>query len=107
MAEFVRVAAVGDIPLGQMRGFEVGFERIVIGHTENGFFAVADECSHDAAPISDGELRGNNLVCPRHGAMFNIENGAVTGPPAVIGIDSYEVKVDGDDVFVRFDESVD
>ena len=107
MAEFIKVARVSDIPPGQIRGFEVGYERIVIGHTENGFFAVTDECSHDAAPISDGELRGKNLVCPRHGAMFNIENGAVTGPPAVIGIDCFEVKVDGEEIYVRLDESVD
>ena len=101
MAEFTRIASVTDIPKGAMRSYQVGYDHIVLCNVGGKFFALADECSHDAAPISDGKLEGGNLVCARHGAKFDVVSGAVTGPPAVIGIDKYEVKVEGNDILVK------
>ena len=103
MADFVKVAVTSDIPIGQLRAFQAGHTRIVIGNSGDGYFALADECSHDSAPISDGNLVGNNIVCPRHGAKFDIHTGAVTGPPAVIGIDKYELRIEGEDILVKVD----
>ena len=77
MARFERVASTRDIPLGEMKGFRVGYQRLVIAHTEGGFFAVVDECSHDSAPISDGQVLGHEVVCARHGARFDLKTGAV------------------------------
>lgn len=103
MADFVKVAVTSDIPTGQLRAFQAGHARIVICNNGDEYFALADECSHDAAPISDGNLIGNTIVCPRHGAKFDIRTGAVTGPPAVIGIDKYELKIEGEDILVKID----
>lgn len=100
MAEFVRVAAVDEIPEGTMKGFEVGRQKFVVAHTADGFFAVIDECSHDAAPISSGRIRGNEIMCTRHGARFDLKTGAVTAPPAIVPIDTLTVKVDGGDILV-------
>ncbi|HOP08053.1 MAG TPA: Rieske 2Fe-2S domain-containing protein [candidate division Zixibacteria bacterium] len=101
MSKFVKVAKIGDIPEGSMKGFEVGYDRILVCHTAKGWFALTDECSHDSAPISGGELRGQEVVCPRHGARFNIETGEVAAPPAVVGIDPMEIKIENDEVFVK------
>jgi 3-phenylpropionate/trans-cinnamate dioxygenase ferredoxin subunit len=101
MAEFTRVAAVGDIPPGETRGFTVGHERIMIANLDGTFYALTDECSHDSAPVSGGKLQGHEIVCPRHGAKFDVRSGAVTGPPAVVGIDNYEVRVEGEDILVK------
>jgi len=103
MAEFKRVANVADIPEGQMRGFEVGFDKVAVCHTSEGFFAITDECSHDAAPISSGSVAGNEVVCPRHGARFDLKTGDVTAPPAVVGIDTLELKIENDEIFVKVD----
>ena len=103
MADFVKVAVTTDIPTGELRSFRVGHTDIVVCNTGDGFHALADECSHDSAPISDGDLDGNDIVCPRHGATFDIHSGAVTGPPAVIGIDKYELKIEGEDILVKID----
>jgi len=46
-------------------------------------------------------IKAHQVICPRHGARFNIVTGAVEAPPAVVGIDTYEVKIDGDDILVR------
>ncbi|MFH1686082.1 MAG: Rieske 2Fe-2S domain-containing protein [bacterium] len=103
MADYVKVARVSDIPEGSMRGFEIGPHHIVICHAADGFHALADECSHDAAPISSGELQGREIVCPRHGARFSIIDGSVTAPPAVVGIDRFKHKIEGEDIFVLLD----
>ncbi len=104
MTDFVKVARTDDIPLGMIKAFEVGYDRVVLAHTDDGFFAVADECTHDSAPISDGKLRGNDIMCTRHGARFDLRTGAVTAPPAIVPIDSYEVKVEEGDVFVKIED---
>ena len=104
MSEFVKVAKTSDIPEGGLKGFEIGYNRFVIAHTAEGFFAVVDECSHDSAPISDGRVRGNHIMCTRHGARFDLKTGAVTHPPAIAPIDTLELKIEDDDILVLLDE---
>ena len=103
MGHFVRVAGVGDIPEGQVREYEVADVNIVICHASDGFYALANECSHDSSPFGDGRLVGHELVCPRHGARFDIRTGAFTAPPAVVGIDRFELKVESVDIYVLVD----
>ncbi|MDH3892119.1 MAG: non-heme iron oxygenase ferredoxin subunit [candidate division Zixibacteria bacterium] len=100
MSAFVRVADTADIPPGEMKSFTVAHRQIVVCNIDNEFFALADECSHDSAPISDGHLDEARLVCPRHGATFDIRSGRATGPPAVVGIDKYELKIEGEGILV-------
>ncbi|MBD3258492.1 Rieske 2Fe-2S domain-containing protein [candidate division GN15 bacterium] len=104
LAEFVKVANVSDIPEGKLKGFEIGHNKFVVAHTADGFFAVVDECSHDSAPISDGRVRGKDIMCTRHGARFDLRTGAVTAPPAIVPIDTLEVKIEGDDILVELEE---
>ncbi len=103
MAGFRKVASVGDIPLATMRAFQVGHSRIVVCNVGGSFYAIADECTHDGAPISTGRLFKEQVVCPRHGARFNVKDGAVEAPPAVVPVETYEVKIDGDDILVAVD----
>ena len=100
----MKVARTEEIPEGKLRGFEIGHHRFVVAHTESGFYAVIDECSHDSAPISDGRIRGEHIMCTRHGARFDLKTGAVAAPPAVAPIDTYELKVDGDDILVLLED---
>ena len=103
MGEFVKVATVDDIPVGEMKSVRARHARVVVCHLEDGFFAMADECSHDYVPISTGWVRGDNVICPRHGAEFDIRTGAAKSPPAVAGIDVFETKVEDGDVYVMVD----
>jgi len=103
MAEFKKVAHVEEIPLGQVKGFEVGFDKIVICNTGNGFYAVIDECTHESQPLNKGKLKGNILICPHHGARFDVTTGAVMQAPAIVPITTYEVKVENGEIFVKLD----
>ncbi|MDZ4723162.1 MAG: Rieske 2Fe-2S domain-containing protein [candidate division Zixibacteria bacterium] len=101
MSTFVRIASTEDIPQGKLKAFEVNHVLIVVAHTVDGFYAVADECTHDSEPIHTGRIRGNEIMCSRHGARFDLKTGAVTAPPAVVPIDTYELKIEGEEIFVR------
>ncbi|HWR82371.1 MAG TPA: non-heme iron oxygenase ferredoxin subunit [Candidatus Deferrimicrobium sp.] len=103
MAQFRRVTAVTDLPPGTMKAFEIGHERLVVCHTTEGIYAVADECSHDSAPISEGRLHGDEIICPRHGARFSVKDGSVKAPPALVPIDTYEVRIEGNEILVRLE----
>lgn len=104
MGKFVRIGSIDEIPVGSMRAFEIEHNRFVVAHTESGFFAVVDECSHDSAPIGDGRVHGHEVECTRHGARFDLETGAVTAPPAVAPIDTLEVKIDRDNILVFLED---
>jgi 3-phenylpropionate/trans-cinnamate dioxygenase ferredoxin subunit len=100
MGAFVRVGSVDDIPVGKLKAFEISYTRFVVAHTAEGFFAVADECTHDGEPIHSGRVRGEEIMCTRHGARFNLHTGEVTAPPAIVPIETMQVKVEGNDIFV-------
>jgi nitrite reductase/ring-hydroxylating ferredoxin subunit/uncharacterized membrane protein len=46
-------------------------------------FAMAETCSHFSAPLSEGKLDGDTVVCPYHFSRFSLEDGRVLDGPAV------------------------
>ncbi len=63
-------------------------------------YAIEDVCTHDGGPLDQGELQGACVVCPRHGATFDVRTGAVVTLPAVVPLMTFPVTVDGDAVYV-------
>lgn len=103
MANFKRAARLDDIPVGEMKAVSINHRQILLVHTEDGIFALADECTHDFVPLDTGRLKGNQIMCTRHGARFDVKTGAVLAPPAVADVDTYEVKIDNNDIYVSVD----
>ncbi|HEX3656693.1 MAG TPA: Rieske 2Fe-2S domain-containing protein [Pirellulales bacterium] len=101
MAEFRRVAKVGDIPDPGKRVFELDERLIVVFHVEGRYYALDDVCTHDDGPLGEGELQGYTIACPRHGAKFDIRDGRALTMPATQPTGSYEVRVEGDDVLIQ------
>ena len=66
-------------------------------------YAVEDVCTHDGGALDAGELDGTRVMCPRHGAFFDVTTGRALTLPAVIPLPTYAVHVDGDDVTVDVD----
>ncbi|MEM9131191.1 MAG: Rieske 2Fe-2S domain-containing protein [Actinomycetota bacterium] len=95
------LGSLDDLEDGQMRAFEdIGEYGIVVCRVDGTLHAVIDNCSHADAPLSEGRFRGRTLVCPVHGAAFNVTTGEHSGPPAWEGIDCYPVVEDDDGVRV-------
>jgi nitrite reductase/ring-hydroxylating ferredoxin subunit len=90
---FVPVLPVADLPAGQMRCVEVGSVQVLLAHGKDGIYALNNICSHAYARMDEGRLRGNRLICPLHGAAFDVRTGAVLGAPAVVPLQAYPVRV--------------
>jgi 3-phenylpropionate/trans-cinnamate dioxygenase ferredoxin component len=103
MTEYIRVATTGEVPPGTMKRVDVAGTRVVLVNVGGEFVAVDDTCSHEEASLSQGTLTGEVVVCPKHGARFNVKTGRVLSLPAVRSLAVYPVRVDGDAVLVSPD----
>ena len=92
-AEFLEIAPASELPNGERLFVEVESRSLVIFNIADQFFAIADICTHDDGPLGDGDLEGYNIVCPRHGAEFDIRTGKVMQMPAVVDVPAYPVRV--------------
>lgn len=99
MAEFVRVAAVSDIPNGEGRPFEIGDTEVAIFNVDGTFFAINNLCKHQGGPLGEGELDGKVVTCPWHDWTYDVTSGASPEDPDC-SVDKYEVKVEGEDILV-------
>lgn len=97
---FVKAAKVSDVPSGRIQVVELEEEEIALCNVGGEIYAVMNVCTHDGGPLGDGYLLGDEIECPRHGARFNVRTGAVKTLPAIIPIPTFEVRIDGDDIWV-------
>ena len=102
MDDYVKVATVDDIQLGERVLIELDGIRIAIFNLDGTYYAIEDTCTHDGGPLVEGEiLDGRQIQCPRHGARFDIRTGAALTMPAFEPTPTYEVQVDGEDIYVE------
>ena len=93
-SSFVPVMTLAEIPQGSMQAKVLDGREIVICHTrEGGVFALDNVCTHAHARMCEGRLRATRLVCPLHGASFDVRDGRVLGPPATVPLPTYPVRV--------------
>jgi nitrite reductase/ring-hydroxylating ferredoxin subunit len=100
MAEFIKIAKTSDIPPGGVMPFEAEGELIAICHVNGRFYAIKDVCTHMEYPLSNGLLDDEIITCAWHGAKFNVRTGEVLSIPAYESVETYQVKVEGDDIYV-------
>ena len=91
--EFRTVAQVSDLAPGEMMQVRIGRQRIGLYNVGGEFFATDDTCSHEEASLTEGFLFDDIVECPLHGAAFCVRTGGVEAFPAVIDIDTYEVRI--------------
>lgn len=100
MTAKVFVGKLADFPSGSISPRELDGHGIVIANVGGQLYAVDDECPHARQPLSQGFLKGCELVCIFHWAIFDLEKGSVVQGPATTPVASFQVQVDGDDVLV-------
>jgi 3-phenylpropionate/trans-cinnamate dioxygenase ferredoxin component len=87
-------------PRGVLR-VQLEGEPVAIICTEGGSFsAISDVCSHAEVALSDGDIDGNTVECWLHGSRFDVRTGKPLGPPATRAVPVYDLKFDGDDVYL-------
>jgi 3-phenylpropionate/trans-cinnamate dioxygenase ferredoxin subunit len=101
MAEkFVKVCSENEIAEDSIKNFDVDGKSIALAKYDGRIYAVDDVCTHDGGDLGGGDVVDGQVQCPRHGARFDLKTGEATQMPAVIGIGTYEVKIEDGDVMV-------
>ncbi len=80
--EYYPVISVDDLIPGERIFIDVDDMAVVIFNIAGDVYAIEDRCTHDDGPLGEGELEGFEIICPRHGAKFDVRNGQALTLPA-------------------------
>jgi nitrite reductase/ring-hydroxylating ferredoxin subunit len=101
MAEKHKVCRVEELPPGRGRTFCVNGTKIALFNVDGKFYATESECTHEGTPLAEGPLRGSRVLCPSHGAEFDVTTGEALSAPASYPVDCYRVSVEAGEVLVE------
>jgi 3-phenylpropionate/trans-cinnamate dioxygenase ferredoxin subunit len=94
MSDWVDVTEVAAFAHGERRVVDIGGREILVVNLNGQYFAVEDVCTHDGTPIAEGEIIGEEIVCPRHGARFCLRTGRALCAPAYEPVATFPVRVE-------------
>ena len=98
--KFVSLTKTSLIEENRVTCLEIEGHRVALGKVKGEFFAVQNKCSHAEQSFDTGRMRGHKLLCPLHGAIFDIRDGSVLAAPASRPLVTYRLKVDGEDILI-------
>lgn len=101
MPKFVEVAKKSQIPENGVIGVEVEGKTLALVNLSGTIYALDDRCPHQDGPLSDGQIEGEEIVCPWHTSHFDVKTGRVTMDPAMEDVATYKVRLVGDAVEVE------
>ncbi len=101
MGTFKKAAETKDLEPGTAKLVEIEGREIALFNVDGKFHAIDNTCTHQGGPLAEGEIGGNVVTCPWHGATYNIKTGEVLGRPAPSGVASYNVRVEGEDIEIE------
>lgn len=105
VVEFVKACRESEISEGKTKAVIIKDKPLILARHDGQIYALEGICSHDGGEFkADEHITDCQIECPRHGARFNVKTGEATRMPAVVGIGSYDVKVENGDVYVGVDE---
>ena len=99
--EFVKVAEVGDVALGQMTMVRLNQEQILLANIGGTFYAINNMCSHMKGRLAKGRLDDAEVICPFHSARFSVITGEALTSPATKSVLTYEVNISGMDILIK------
>lgn len=99
---FVRACALADIGESGVMRADLGpaGPAVVIVRSGDVVHALADRCSHQDFPLSEGEIFDGGLECALHGSLFDLTTGAPDSPPATRPVPVHAVRIQGAEVLV-------
>ena len=101
MGQFIKVAKVSEISPGNGKQIDAGGRTIALFNLKGQFHAIDNSCTHVGSSLASGEIIDDDVICPLHGARFNIPTGKVLGPPARENISTYNIRIDGDNIEIE------
>ena len=101
MASLIEVAKTNEIEPGAGKLIEIEGHEIALFNCDGSYYAIDNTCTHQGGPLCEGDLEGDKVICPWHGAEFDVKTGNVLGPPAEESVRSYRVEVDRDSIKIE------
>jgi len=102
MGQYIKVGTTAELEkLESGKEVQAGGCAIAVFCRGGAYYAIENTCPHRGGSLAEGMLDNDAVVCPWHGARFDIKTGAVLGPPAEQGVKSFPVRVNGGDVEVE------
>ena len=98
---FIAAAKLDEVPAGTKKLVELNGTEVLLCNTKDQIFAVKNLCSHAYEKIDCGRMKNGWIACPVHGARFDLATGEAMNPPAVMPIETYQVRIEGDTVEVE------
>lgn len=102
MPKYIRVAKKGEVPSGAAREFHADGKLVALFNVEGKFYALDNTCLHRGGPLGQGVLEADVVTCPWHGWQYKVTTGESVFNES-IKVQQYEVKLEGEDIFVGFE----
>jgi nitrite reductase/ring-hydroxylating ferredoxin subunit len=97
---FVKLIDITSVPINGLKYVIVGERELIVFNLKNKFFCYNARCSHAGAPLFEGEIKGNVIVCPWHGSRFSIVDGTNTGGPTTEPLNAYSIMIKNNFLYV-------
>ena len=100
-SQWTDVAAAGDLEENAPRRVDADGVAVLLVKQKDEIRAISAVCTHLGAPLEDGEIDDDMVICPWHGSVFCLRDGTVEHGPATAPAPAYEVRVENGRVEVR------
>jgi len=97
---WIKATDASALPAGQMLGLELAGKPVCLYNVDGRFYATSNICTHAFTFLSDGFLDGKLIECPLHAGIFDVTTGAGQGPPITCDLQTFPVRLVGDEVQV-------
>jgi nitrite reductase/ring-hydroxylating ferredoxin subunit len=99
--EFVPAMKVADLAEGAMSAVDLKERHILVSRIGGEVYAVSGLCTHEETDLGRGFVLEERVICPLHLSQFDLRTGQVMNPPAEVPLQRFNVKIEGDTIFVE------
>ncbi len=103
MTDSLPLDALAD---GEMRGLRIDGVEVLLCRVDGQYFALANTCTHARQALSTGRLRGHEVVCPLHGARFDIRSGACLAAPAKRAVQTFPIRIEAGKIHISVEGAI-
>ncbi len=104
---FKEIAKTDDLKNGEMKSYKVDDEHsVLLCRINDKYSAVGASCTHYGAPLEEGVIEGETIICPWHHACFSAKNGDLLEPPAMDALPVFDLKVEGDKISINIPDEI-
>ncbi len=101
LGEFVPALKVPDLAEGTMSSVDLKGVHVLLSNIGGEIYAVSGICTHEETDLARGFVLEDRVVCPLHLSQFDLKTGLVMNPPAEIPLQCFNVKIEGETIFVE------